>query len=69
MAPKDKSLELAAGTRAPQRAILLRLWGLMMAITHRIFGVYVGGDVEQLLMKAQLDLQKGELMCRTGVAR
>jgi hypothetical protein len=58
--PQSEPIKPVRDTGAPQRAILLRMWGLMTAITHRIFGLYLGGDMEDLLIKTQQDLQKGE---------
>jgi hypothetical protein len=43
------------------------MWGLMMAITHRVFGLYLGGDVEELLMKTQQGLQQGEDTVQSSV--
>jgi hypothetical protein len=42
-----------------KQVLLLRLWGLMMAVTHRMFGVQFGGDVGRLVSQWQFSLQQG----------
>ena len=55
----------AAGRSSGKRTrqlLLLRLWGLMMAITHRTFGARFGGDAGGFIAQWQASLDAGMLV-------
>ena len=48
-----------SGKDSEKHLLLLRLWGLLMAVTHRLFGVHFGGDVAKLVAQWQASLDHG----------
>ena len=46
------------GGRA-QQVLTLRVWGMLLAVTHRVFGARVGGDAAALVDEWQSSLQSG----------